>query len=98
MTDVFKIIVKYRRKIIAKYRHLSSNGNRALDRSSRSQMFFKIGVVKAFVNFTGKHLCWSRSSRSQVFFKIVVLKIFVNFTGKHLCWSLFLIKLQFQKF
>ena len=23
MTDVFKIIVKYRRKIIAKYRHLS---------------------------------------------------------------------------
>ena len=31
MTDVFKIIVKYRREIIAKYRHLSPNGNRALD-------------------------------------------------------------------
>ena len=30
MTDVFKIIVKYRRKIIAKYRHLSPSGNRAL--------------------------------------------------------------------
>ena len=29
MTDVFKIIVKYRRKIIAKYRHLSPSGNRA---------------------------------------------------------------------
>ena len=28
MTDVFKIIVKYRRKIIAKYRHLSPSGNR----------------------------------------------------------------------
>ena len=27
-TDVFKIIVKYRRKIIAKYRHLSPSGNR----------------------------------------------------------------------
>ena len=29
MTDVFKIIAKYRRKTIAKYRHLSSSGNRA---------------------------------------------------------------------
>ena len=29
MTDVFKIIVKYRRKIIAKYRHLWPSGNRA---------------------------------------------------------------------
>ena len=27
--------------------------------SSLSQMFFKIGVLKNFVNFTGKHLCWS---------------------------------------
>ena len=30
MTDVFKIIVKYRWKIIAKYRQLSPSGNRAL--------------------------------------------------------------------
>ena len=29
MTGVFKVIVKYRRKIIAKYRHLSPSGNRA---------------------------------------------------------------------
>ena len=28
-------------------------------RSSRSQMFFKIGVLKKFAIFTGKHLCWS---------------------------------------
>ena len=28
-------------------------------RSSRSQIFFKIGIIKNFVNFTGKHLCWS---------------------------------------
>ena len=28
-------------------------------RSSRSQMFFKIGVLKNFAMFTGKHLCWS---------------------------------------
>ena len=28
-------------------------------RSSRLQMFFKIGVLKNFAIFTGKHLCWS---------------------------------------
>ena len=28
-------------------------------RSSRLQMFFKIGVLKNFANFRGKHLCWS---------------------------------------
>ena len=27
-------------------------------RSSRSQMFFKIGILKNFAIFTGKHLCW----------------------------------------
>ena len=27
--------------------------------SIRSQMFFKVGVLKNFANFTGKHLCWS---------------------------------------
>ena len=25
----------------------------------RSQMFFKIGVLKNFANFTRKHLCWN---------------------------------------
>ena len=30
MTDIFKIIVKYRQEIITKYRHLSHSGNRAL--------------------------------------------------------------------
>ena len=29
MKDVFKIIVEYRRKIVAKYRHLWPSGNRA---------------------------------------------------------------------
>ena len=28
-------------------------------RSIRSQMFFKIGALKNFAIFTGKHLCWS---------------------------------------
>ena len=28
-------------------------------RSSRSQIFFKIGVLKKFTIFAGKRLCWS---------------------------------------
>ena len=30
-----------------------------MEGSSRSHMFFEIVVLKNFVNFTGKHLCWS---------------------------------------
>ena len=29
-------------------------------KSTRSQMFLKIGVPKNFINFTGRHLRWSR--------------------------------------
>ena len=28
-------------------------------RSSCSQMFFKVGVLKNFAIFTGEHLCWN---------------------------------------
>ena len=35
----------------------SSFVNPRKGRSSRSQIFFKIGVHKNFANFTGKHLC-----------------------------------------
>ena len=31
-------------------------------RSSRSQMFYKIGVLKNCAKFMGKHLCWSQFS------------------------------------
>ena len=27
-------------------------------KSSHLQMFFKVGSIKIFVTFTGKHLCW----------------------------------------
>ena len=34
--------------------------NKTLELSeSHSQMFFVIGVLKNFANFTGEHLCWS---------------------------------------
>ena len=35
-----------------------SLGERTDFRSSRSQMFFKIDVLKDFSNSTGNHLCW----------------------------------------
>ena len=31
--------------------------NESIYRGSRLQMFFKLGVLKNFANFTGKHLC-----------------------------------------
>ena len=39
----------------------SDKKNKPLRETSRSScsMFFKIGVLKNFVNFIGKHLCWS---------------------------------------
>ena len=59
-------------------------------------------VLKKFINYTEKHLCWSlfliklkvwrpstlRSYCLQVFCKIVVLKNFAIFTGRHLCLNL----------
>ena len=43
-------------KPIPNFNHLQQ---RSFHRRSSSQMFFKIGVSKRFVNLTGKHQCWS---------------------------------------
>ena len=37
----------------------SSHWRCSINRSSRSEMFFKIVVVKNLAKFTEKHLCWS---------------------------------------
>ena len=50
MTDAFKIIVKYRRKIIAKYRHLSPSENRAL-KMKRLGIYFYEYVLKLCLLF-----------------------------------------------
>ena len=42
-------------------------------RSRRSQMFFKIVVLKNFTNFTEKHLCWS------LFLIVIVIIIIIFF-------------------
>ena len=37
----------------------TSDDSQTNNRSSHSQIFFKVNVLKNFANFTGKHLCWS---------------------------------------
>ena len=52
---------------------LKNNTSKSEDlvRNSHSQMFFKIGALKNFATFTGRHLCWSlfikRDSNTGVF-------------------------------
>ena len=56
-------------------------------RSSRSQMFFKIGVFKNLRNFTGKHLCWSLFFKKL--FPCEIWQIFKNtFFKEHSRWLL----------
>ena len=45
-------------------------------RSSRCQMFFKIGVPKNFVTFTGKHLCWSLFLIKLQAFRLIPIRVF----------------------
>ena len=59
-------------------------------RSSRSQMFFKIGVLKNLANFTGKQLCWS------LFLNKVAGLQASNFVKKRLQHRLYYVK--FAKF
>ena len=69
-------------------------------RRSRSQMFFKIVVLKNFANFTGKHLCWSlflimlqdkackEETQTQVFSCIFAKYFRTPFFTEHLWWLL----------
>ena len=69
------------------------------NKSSRLNMFFKIGVLKNFANFAGKHLCWSlflvkflnnfiKGSPTQVFFCEIWKKFKNTFSTEHLKWLL----------
>ena len=42
-----------------------------IKKGSHSQMFFKIGVLKKFAIFTGKHLCWRLQ---QWYFPVNIVK------------------------
>ena len=52
--------LKILRKIFRKAMSKNFVRTASEDVQGRSQMFFKIGVLKKFAKFTGKHLCWSR--------------------------------------
>ena len=47
-------------KLVQSFFELLRNALKILCTSSRSQFFFKIGVLKTFAIFTGKDLCWSK--------------------------------------
>ena len=49
-----KTFKKYNHWVSSKFYHFLLKS-----RSRRSQIFVKIGVLKNFANFAGKHLCWS---------------------------------------
>ena len=49
-----KTFKKYNHWVSSKFYHFLLK-----NRSRRSQIFVKIGVLKNFANFAGKHLCWS---------------------------------------
>ena len=76
--------------------------NKSMERSNRSQMFFqqmkqmffKLGVLKNFPNFTGKHLCWNlflikfltnfiQDTPTQVFFYGIWKNIKNTFSAEH---------------
>ena len=52
------LIFCYRRVVLVFFTSSTSQPY-FLCRSSRSQMFFKIGIPKNFADFTAKHLCWN---------------------------------------
>ena len=61
-----------------------------LSQNSRSQMFFQIGVLKNFSNFTAKHLSWSLCCRLSGACFSVKLSTFLRktFFTEHLRWLL----------
>ena len=73
----------------------SSLDKQILSRSSHSQMFSKIGVLKKFTIFTGKRLCWSLFSinlQPTQMFSWEYYDIFKNvFFTEHLRWLLLFI-------
>ena len=70
-----------------------------IPRSSRSQLLFRIGVLRNFVIFTGKHLCWSLFDKvesilqhiSRGYCEIFKNSFFkMNISGSYFCISIYL--------
>ena len=58
---VFRILSNIYHVFTKKIFDMFLDTSKTMDRRSRSQMFFKIGILKNFTKFTGKHLCRSFS-------------------------------------
>ena len=56
------------------------------DRSSHLQMFFKIGVLKNFAIFTGKHRSWS------LFLTALQVSNFIKKRHQHKCFPVYIVK------
>ena len=59
MSSGGNFFLKILRKIFRKAMSKNFVRTASEDVQGRSQMFFKIGVLKKFAKFTGKHLYWS---------------------------------------
>ena len=66
-----------------------------INRSSRSQMFFKIGLLKNYAIIAGKYLCWSlflislQTWRLAALLKKTPTQVFpCEYSHKHLPWLL----------
>ena len=66
-TNVISVAVSFPYVLNKKSMNMSNRNNLLREfiaifltyRSSRLEIFYKIGVLRSFVNFTGKNLCWS---------------------------------------
>ena len=57
------------------FNYIRQTVTKMINRSNRLHMFFKIGVVKNFAEFTGKDLCWSLFLiKLQAFRSVTLLK------------------------
>ena len=83
MTDVFKIIIKYCRKIIAKYLQIllfiaqwEPSVTKRRSRSSHRRCSVRKDVLRNFAKFTGKHLC--QTARVSFLIKLQAVCNFVK--------------------
>ena len=79
---------KYRHQFEEEVRLSKSAGERTDFRSSRSQMFFKIPVLKDFANSTGKHPSWNQRLQHACFPVKFLKCLKALFFTEHLQWLL----------
>ena len=82
---VYNLLINYLHLVIQK-QLLTSVLWKNCSRSSCSQMFLEIGVLKSFAIFTGKHLCWSLLINLQW----ILQNFYKHLFTEHLHWLLLL--------